>query len=265
MKRALALVLLTIVLLLNGVLLQAQDSASISQDEDRARSDYLFQYANYAEAYQAYKTAKETYQKFSTITAQKEAVEKTKAVLILRAEVLRTYLQRLKLRLISKRQLDSGLRESEVGKLEATQAFLETHKANVEKINSLAEVNAESGRLEREANSISDLSYEVLGYVLIGEIQGLEVRARLLLEEQQKATEAKDRSFEEGVSEINRKLTQVRVTADRANQILADYQSGKTKTATKGQAVYQAVQAEMRRAKTTLKEATQLIKELKNL
>ena len=264
MKTALVTLFVLSLLLVNSLPIGAQ-GASVESDEDRARSDYLFQYSKYTEALAAYKTAKEAYQKYGTITAQQEAVEKTKPVLLLRAEVLRTYLQRLKLRLIAQRELDSGQRESEVGKLEATQAFLETHKANVEKIKSLSEINAESGRLEREANAIMDLSYEVLGYVLIGEIQGLEVKARNLLGEQQKATQAEDRSYEEGVSEIQRKLTKVRVAADRANQILAAYQSGKTKSATRAQAAFQGVQAEMRSAKITLTEATQLIKELKKL
>src|SRR3989338_5346569 len=140
MKTALTLVLVTITLLAAGVPLKAQESSPQS-DEDRARSDYLFQYAKYTEAHGIYETAKEAYLKFATITAQQEAVEKTKTVLLLRAEVLRTWLQRLKLRLIAQRELDSALRESEVGKLEATQAFLETHQENVGKIKSLAEVN----------------------------------------------------------------------------------------------------------------------------
>jgi len=266
-KRIVFVLFIVIVLLAVCIPLRAQENTSPTQtEEERANQDYLFQFSSYTEAHQAYITAKEAYQKFGTITSQQEAVQKTKIVLILRAEVIRTYLQRLKLRLIAQRELDSIQRESQVGKLEATQAFLETHKQNIDKIKNLAEVNTESSRFEREMPATNELSYETLSFILIGEAQGLEVSTRNLLEETiQSLGNPSSRAFEEGVSEIRRKLTAVRVNADRASQIIQEYQTAKIKKGLTAIGTYQLVQKEMKSAKLSLQEAAQLIIELENL
>lgn len=257
MKTAAVISILLFVLLLSPINAQepAQEGTS---EQDRARSDYLFQFANYNDAHRVYATAKEAYQQFGTIAAQQEAISKTKSVLFLRAEVIRTHLQLVKLVLRDQIYLDGGLREAQVGKIEATQAFLNTHKSNIERVNSTFEVNAESLRLEREAEAVEDLSYETLIFILLGNVQEFETRTRLMLESIV-ARAGEDGDIQQGASEVRRRLTTVRVTIDRVTDSLLNAEAKKPG---KMESVYLESRKPIREAKAELQAAAQLVFEM---
>jgi hypothetical protein len=260
MKRLIAIAVSCLFFISLQVPLAAQNQATESnKEQERARDDYLFQYANYTEAHKAYETAKEAYKKFGTIASQQEAIEKTKQVLLLRAEVLRTYLQMLKVRLNGQRYLDEALRSSQFGKIEATQAFLNTHKENITKTKSVYGVNDESQRLEREAEAIQSLAYESLAFILIGEAQGLEVRTRNLLDDTLRQVEKENQAVEEGASDTRRKLTNARVGIDRTTTKILSLDKGKVNDVIRA---YKDVQKEMETVKTSLNEAALLIEEI---
>ena len=255
MKR-IAVFVLTLLLLASTIPAEAQEE-TLSPIE-RSRQDYLFQFANYNDAHDVYRTAKEAYQKFGTIASQQEAIQATKKVLSLRAEVLRTHFELLKLTLIDLQYMDEGLRIAQIGKIEATQAFLTTHKNNIEKTNSTSEVNAESLRIERESEAMNDLAYESLTLILTGQAQGLETRTRLLLDSVVEER-GQDQDVQQGASDVRRLLTSVRVSIDKiVGSVLGS-------DATKGGkmvSIYKDGQKEMRKVKTTLKEAAQLVQEM---
>lgn len=239
---------------------QAQQTGSPQPTtQERASQDYLFQYANYTDAHQIYTTAKEAYEKFGTIAAQNEAIAKSRDVLRLRAEVLRTHLELLKVTLHGQLELDDALRNAQIGKLEATQAFLVTHQSNVARVSSVFEVNAESQRIEREANAIRDLAYESLSLILIGQVQGLELRTRALLEETVRSAGGKNGAIEQGASEVRRKLTTVRVTIDRATDAVINAKITRVGQMT---SVYTEVKRQLNTAITPLNEAAELTKEM---
>lgn len=235
------------------------DSQSVQDKIDTARQDYLFQYANYADALKVYQTSKEAFEKFGTLASQKQAIEGTKRVLDLRAEVLRTYLQLLKLTLRAQKQLDIGLYNTQVGKIEATQAFLETHRKNIQRTQSVLGVNSESERLQREAEAIQDLNYETLTYILIGQAQGLEYHIRMSLEKAMARAEDNREALEQGASDVRRKLTTVRVIADRVTDLVI---SSEQKQTGKVMGAYKEAQKHMHEAKRELREAGNLVKEI---
>jgi len=255
MKRA-AVLAITLLLLALSIPAAAQEE-TLSPIE-RSRQDYLFQFANYNDAHDVYQTAKEAYQKFGTIASQQEAIQATKKVLSLRAEVLRTHFELVKLTLIDMHDMDEGLRTAQIGKIEATQAFLTTHKENIERTNSTSEVNAESLRIERESEAMNDLAYETLTLVLTGQAQGLEIRTRLLLNNVVEER-GQDQDVQQGASDVRRLLTAARVSIDK----IVDSVLGSD--ATKGgkmASIYKNGQKEMRKVQTTLKEAAQLVQEM---
>lgn len=242
------------------ILAHAQEENSQSpQTVERARQDYLFQYANYTEAHKEYQTAKEAYQKFGTIVSQQEAIAKTKPVLILRAEILRTHLQLLKVKLASQPDLEPALKDAQFGKIEATQAFISTHKDNLQKTKSISEVNAESQRLEREADAIQDLAYESLSFLLVGEAQELEIRTRTMLENTVKDVPEEDQAIKQGASDVRRKLTSVRVALDGSTDTILKFRVSQSTRMLKA---YEQVQKEMIGVKSSLQEAAQLVSEI---
>lgn len=255
------LILIFALLLLHPlVLIEAQEENSESrQTVERAREDYLFQYANYTEAHEEYQTAKEAFQKFGTIVSQQEAIAKAKQVLTLRAEIFRTHLQLLKVKLASQPDLEPALKDAQFGKIEATQAFISTHKDNIQKTKSISEVNAESQRLEREADAIQDLAYESLAFLLNGEAQELEIRTRTLLENTVKDVPEENQAIKQGASDVRRKLTSVRVALDRSTETILKFRVGQSNRMLKP---YKEVQKEMASVKVTLQEAAKLVSEI---
>jgi len=260
MKRIAVSALTLLIILTLYVPAAAQEAATEESLNpiERSRQDYLFQFANYNDAHDVYQTAKEAYQKFGTIASQQEAIQATKKVLALRAEVLRTHFELVKLTLLNLRDMDEGLRTAQIGKIEATQAFLTTHKENIERTNSTSEVNAESLRIERESEAMNDLAYETLTLILTGQAQGLETRTRLLLDGVVEER-GQDQDVQQGASDVRRLLTSVRVSIDKiVGSVLGS-------DATKGGkmvSIYKDGQKEMRKVKMTLKEAAQLVQEM---
>lgn len=263
-KRSLIIIIFPFFLL--APLIGAQETATSGQlsNFEQAKQDYLFQYANYTEAHKEYLNTKGYYQKFQTLAAQKDAIEKTRKTLILRAESMRTYLQLIKIRLNNQRSIISTLRDSQLGKIEATQSFLKGNQDNLNKSQSITELNSESQRLEREMVSFYDLSYETLSVIIISEMQDLELKTRNLYEKTKASTEIEPGSqLERAVIEIELRLSSARLNIDRANQAVVDFQSAgkKTKTST---VTYNTVKGQAQEFKETLKTSLILIRELLN-
>jgi hypothetical protein len=267
MKKLFFFVLIPVVLAFSlcNPLVAQEDLSESENPVKKAREDYLFQYAKYNEAYELYLTKKEANEKFQTISSQQEAITATKEVLTRRAEVLRTYLQLLKFKILAQGQLDPGTKESQTGKIEATQAFLTTHKTSIERFRSIAEINSESKRLERESSAINNLAYESLCIILIGQAQGLEYRSGQLLEKIIREKKLEDnQNLKLPISEARRMLTEVRVNIDRSSQLVVSiqYETRRKETA---EEVYEEVRKEMLKAKATLGQAMNLIQNIEKV
>lgn len=262
MQKILSFITLTFTLIILSLPIQAQDVVKKSGEIDRARQDFLFQFNKYNDDHKEYLNAKNSFQQFGTISAQQEAIEKTKAALYSRAEALRSYLQLLKVILNERQVLDTTIRNSQFGKLEATQSFLVTHQQNVQNSKSITEINTESERLEREAVAMDNLAYESLSVILIGRMQELVRRCELLLNEVKATGKLPETTeIEQGISAIESKLTSIRVHIDRSNQMLNKYQTSKPRKDDALKA-YGEIKKEAVKGKQTLKEAALLIKEL---
>jgi hypothetical protein len=245
-----------------------EKNVAVGSEYKKEREDFLFQFNNYNNAHKDYVNSANAYQKFGTIASQQEAISKTKQVLASRSEALRTYLQLIKVILNSQIGLDVFLRNAQFGKLEATQAFLSTHKQNVDNAQSILEINSESSRLEREAPTIEELSYETLSVILVGKMQNLEYRANKLIEEIENSDNGKkDEQIEKGISEAKNKLRTVRTYIDEAIQIIQKYQEGNDPKSrvrkTKAISTYRDVKNEAKEAKPALMEVAVIIKEMK--
>src|SRR3989344_910883 len=67
---------------------------------ERAYNDYIYNLDQYQRVHGEYEIAKNGYLKNPTLAAQAEAIQKTKSMLTVRDEVLKTYLVSLKLKIL---------------------------------------------------------------------------------------------------------------------------------------------------------------------
>lgn len=240
-------------------LVQAQESPDLT----KARQDYLFQFSSYSSAHEKYLNAKDIFEKFGTIQAQQDAISTAKQALTTRAQSLISYLELLKIVLTNLQSMDVSLRNSQFGKLEASQSFLRNHAENIKKTQSIAEINEESARFEREYEPLEDLAYESLSVILIGRLQSYEARANSLVNNFENSDKLpKTQAVTQGISQIKNKLSQTRLSIDKAVNTIVEYQKDRLG---KGNAAYKNVQKDINEGKQTLREAAQLLKELEDL
>jgi hypothetical protein len=142
MKRLLGLILLAITL--TWFL-----AKPIFATYEQAYQDFLFQFDGYRQKYSDFQVAKNEYLKFKTLTSEATALEKTKAMMTQRDQLLRSYLLVLYEKL---NDPNSGLtqitREQHQKILGNEIAFLETHAQTIGAIGSIEDAEQVSKELE---------------------------------------------------------------------------------------------------------------------
>lgn len=134
---------------------------------ERAYSDYLYNYNLYRESYDTYSTAREAFLKYQTLTSKNEAIGETKEMLKNQAEVVKTYLTALKLKLTG-----SGLSNDEQHllslNLDKEIDWFRQHQEEVKDVNSLEDLTALSGKSKEQYEKTEVLIYQTLGAILAG-------------------------------------------------------------------------------------------------
>ncbi len=167
MKKKLALV----ISILSLVLLVKNSLASQQMD------DFLYQFEKYHQAYGEFKTARDKYLTYKTLTAKDEAVEATSLFINQRYQTLRTHF----LTLIWKLRSTSGVvgkdyRDQLVAKLDKEVTWMDGEMDNVTSLNKpdLEDLFILSDRVEARGNDYKSLGYQSLSAILLGKVRSLQ-------------------------------------------------------------------------------------------
>lgn len=114
----------------------------------QAYQDYLFQFDLYRQKNTDFLVAKNEYAKFGTLTSQTTALEKTKAMLTQRDQLLHSYLTLLGEKLNEDKGLNTTSKDLYVKLIQNELAFLETHAQLIPSTGSLSDATQISEELE---------------------------------------------------------------------------------------------------------------------
>lgn len=139
----------------------------------RQVQDYTYQYEKYRSSYDEYTIAKNEFLKQKTLTSQKDALDKTKIVIIQRAQALRVYFMALKYSLNS----TSGIANEDKTRLSASLdeeiGWLQNHIDDISGLGNptLTDLFEISSRLERKQGLYITLGYDAMAHILIGRVR----------------------------------------------------------------------------------------------
>lgn len=196
-------------------------SSTLAQTSaERALSDYQFQYGKYRNAHSEYLLARNRYLAAKTLTSKQEAFQKTKAMLLLRAETLTTYFIALEARLAQAGPADETTRAA-LARLSGEGNFIANHKASLETTTTLEEVVSAAQELDSRKERIQAASYQMLSSIALTEQSNLTNEIELRLSE---ALEIVNRMEKEGedVGILRTWVNQIRSEVDRAKQKQTD-------------------------------------------
>jgi hypothetical protein len=138
---------------------------------EQAYQDYLFQFDLYRQTYLEFQVAKNEYQKFKTLTSETTALEKTKAMMAQRDQLLRAYLLVLYEKL---NDANSGLvpitRDQYQKILSNEIAFLEVHAQSIPSVGSLEDAKNVSRELESHYNVLQTSIRQILTGLTLGQL-----------------------------------------------------------------------------------------------
>jgi hypothetical protein len=137
-------------------------------DFNKAYQDYQYNYNLYRSSHIDYIAARSEYLNYRTLTSQTKAIEKTKEMLLNRAETLKTYLTALRIKLRETTGITNYDQNISYLKLDNKVTFISSHKNSLPSAASLEDLVKISTELEKAYPEIEVLSYQTLGKIIIG-------------------------------------------------------------------------------------------------
>lgn len=154
----------------------------ISFPASRAISDYSYTYNEYRLADNAYIVAKSEYQTYQTLPSKQKALEATKTMISLRADVIRTYLIALRQTLLETPALDNTARDPIIQTIDSQAKWVEMQKALVPSAGTLDDLVKLSQKLEDKYPEIEITYYSALTNILASRETSLLLRVESLTE-----------------------------------------------------------------------------------
>jgi hypothetical protein len=142
----------------------------------QAYQDYLYQYDLFRQTYTTFTTAKTEYQKFGSLQAQATAVDKTKAMLTQRNQLLNSYLFVLNEKLNEDRGLRVPDKQRYQGTLATEKSFLDTNNARIPTIGTLDDAEAISKLLATHYPTLQTGIRQVLIGISLGQLAALHLQ-----------------------------------------------------------------------------------------
>jgi hypothetical protein len=139
----------------------------------RQVQDYTFQYEKYRTAYDEFTVSKNEFIKQKTLTSQKDALEKTKAILSQRAVTLRTYLMATKYSLNTTPGIPNDDKTRISANLDKEIGWLQNHIDDLSGMGNptLTDLFEISSRLERKQGDYVTIAHEAVAHLLIGRLR----------------------------------------------------------------------------------------------
>jgi len=142
--------------------------------------DYLYNYEKYREIYTKFKTTRDKYLQYHSLSSKKEAEEATLPFLTQRVETLRTYFLALKYKLKTTPGVVGTKYKAELSStLDKEAIWLNSHKKEIEALSSptLDSLFEISDRLEDRDLELKTLSYTALAAILLGKERDLQAQS----------------------------------------------------------------------------------------
>lgn len=206
MKRLLALP----VIIFFSLLIARYSLSAVQASSQQAYQDYLFQSDTYRQKYSEFQVAKNEYLKFKTLAAETSALEKTKAMLAQRDQLLRAYLLLLNERLNE----DAGLTGATKGQYQTMIAnevkFLESHASLIPSIGSIEDGQKVSEELESHYTILQTSVRQIITGLSLGQLALLSRQFDQVMRDAQNTVTAATGTFTlEKQATLNRWLLQI--------------------------------------------------------
>lgn len=141
---------------------------------DKAYQDYVYSLTLHSQAKSDYEKAKTFYLANPTLTLKEDARKKTLAYVLAQDEILRVYLQALRMKIIEIKGLNSQEKDTVVAKLDSEIAWFKTHKEVFKEGDPLEDLfNKEKETESRYASDTAPIIYDALWTASYGEIASI--------------------------------------------------------------------------------------------
>lgn len=145
-------------------------ATSVYASVDTSRKDYLFQFDSYRQKYSEFQVAKNEYAKFKTLTAQSTALDKTKAMLSQRDQLLHSYLTLLAEKLAEEQGLPSSTKQTYITLIANELKFLETHAQTIPSIATIEDAVKSSDELSGHYRVLQISIRQILTGLSLGQL-----------------------------------------------------------------------------------------------
>lgn len=188
--------LLLLLLLISPV--NAQEVETTASDSDALKTDLIWQrerlddeiatvkntYQSQLENYlyydKLYRIAFDQNQQLQTLVSIEDVTQKGKNLGIYRDDVLISYLNLLRLELISTEGVELSLKESYISRLESTIEYLKKHQENLKNLYDRDEVAASLATFSADQGGVGNLSNEILVLLSVGNLQAVYDKSSVL-------------------------------------------------------------------------------------
>jgi hypothetical protein len=137
------------------------------------KSTYQAQLENYLYHDKLFRIAYDQNKQLNTLVSIEDVTQKGKSLGIYRDEVLMTYLNLLRLELISTEGIELSLKERYILRLEATIEYLSLHQENLKNLNGRDEVATSLASFTADQGGVGSLANEILVLLTVGNLQAI--------------------------------------------------------------------------------------------
>jgi hypothetical protein len=235
----------------------------------QAYQDYLYQFDLYRQTYADFHVAKNEYAKFKSLSAQTDALTKTKLMLTQRGVLLRSYLSLLKEKLNEDQGLSISAKQSYQTLIKNEETFLETQSTAIPSAQSLDDVTHISQGLESHYLVLQTSVRQILLGLSLGQLSILATQYdNTLLDAQTIISSygntfapAKQATISQWILQIKNKRTSYQQTYDAIAEGSAQLKAGDTQELTQK---YTALTKTVSEARQYLREGASFFTELTN-
>ncbi|MGD9129793.1 MAG: hypothetical protein PVJ09_04895 [Candidatus Woesebacteria bacterium] len=244
------------------IILQKQ---RLAEEIETVRTTLRGQLEEYRAKEKLFIIAKDQYQKHQTLISIEEAVRATKDVLLIRNQVLSTYINLMRLRLIETDGIEIDQKQNVLALAQKLMDELENYKLALEKANDKDSINNLSYQFKALYERIENLSYQAKTLIQIGKLQNVYDRS-ILLYKQLEAEADKDNLTKTKKAELERAFDQTeelnKQNKEKLNQIWQQT-SEKEKTVKDWTSHYQLISKESNKIYVNLSKTNSYLRELR--
>lgn len=240
---------------------------SIHASSTTAYQEYLQSFDAYRKALSDFKVARAEYLKFNTLTSQQTALEKTKAMLAQRSQLLRTHLLFINEKLNESIAMDPSAKAVYQTLIKNEVTFLNNHIALMDDIGSIQDADGVSKKLSSHYNVLQSNIYQTIVALKLAELTAADAVYTDLFSRCYSLLQTNRSSYtKEKQSILDRWLLQIQNKQDlfkqKTDEITKENASLKSSSVNDITTSYQKIQKLMSEAKQYLSEGTSFMEEL---